>query len=258
MAEPLLEGVGVLVTRPRQQSAELSAAIEAAGGRSIAFPVIEIATRCTTAIEADCAGLHTPDIVIYVSRNAVEHGLTWNSHGAVAAVGPSTGAALEAAGRIVDIVPARGFDSESLLAEPAMNDVSGKTVRIVRGNGGRELLAETLRERGANVEYLAVYERRLPAYTGDELDELERRWTSGDIDVITVMSVESLRNLLTLLPASCMAALAETPLVTPAARVLKEAQERLPDCTVILAAGPVADEMVRAIAELGQHKSGRD
>jgi uroporphyrinogen-III synthase len=258
MAEPLPEGVGVLVTRPRQQSAELIAAIDAAGGRSIAFPAIEIAPRCTTAVEQECAGLHVPDIVIYVSRNAVEHGLAWNPDGAVAAVGPSTAAALEAAGRVVDIVPARGFDSESLLAEPAMNDVAGKTVRIVRGNGGRELLAETLRERGASVEYLAVYERRLPSYTDAELDELAQRWDSGDIDVVTVMSVESLKNLLTLLPASCVAALGETPLVTPAARVLKEAQERLPGCTVIVAAGPAADEMVRAIATLGQHKSGRD
>ena len=258
MAEPLAEGVGVLVTRPRQQSAELTAAIDAAGGRSIPFPVIEIVPRSMTEIDEDSARLHTPDIVIYVSRNAVEHGLAWNSRGLVAAVGPSTAAALEAAGRIVDIVPEIGFDSESLLAEPAMNDVAGKTVRIVRGIGGRELLADTLRERGASVEYLAVYERRLPSYPDTELDELARRWLSGDIDVVTVMSVESLKNLLTLLPASCITALAKTPLVTPAARVLKEAQERLPDCTVILAAGPAADEMVGAIASIRQHISGRD
>lgn len=258
MAETLAGGGGVLVTRPRQQSAELAAAIDAAGGRSILFPVIEIVPRSTTAVEEDSAGLHAPDIVIYVSRNAVEHGLNWNSHGAVAAVGPSTAAALEAAGRIVDIVPARGFDSESLLAEPAMNDVAGKTVRIVRGIGGRELLAETLRERGASVEYQEVYERRLPSYTDAELEELARRWQAGDIGAVAVMSVESLKNLLTLLPASCLPALAKTPLVTPAARVLKEAQERLPDCTVVVAASPAADDMVRAIASLGQHRSGRD
>ena len=258
MAETLAGGAGVLVTRPRQQSAELAAAIDAAGGRSILFPVIEIAPRSTTAVEEDSAGLHSPDIVIYVSRNAVEHGLNWNSLGAVAAVGPSTAAALESAGRIVDIVPATGFDSESLLAEPAMNDVAGKTVRIVRGIGGRELLAETLRERGASVEYQEVYERRLPSYTDAELEELARRWHAGDIDAVSIMSVESLKNLLTLLPAYCLAALAKTPLVTPAARVLKEAQERLPDCTVVVAASPAADDMVRAIASLGQRRSGRD
>jgi uroporphyrinogen-III synthase len=258
MAETLLGGVGVLVTRPRQQAAELIEAIESAGGRSISFPVIEIVPRNVTAIQEDIAGLDTPDIVVYVSRNAVEQGLAWNPGGAVAAVGPATAAALEAAGRVVDIVPPGGFDSESLLAEPAMNDVAGKIVRIVRGNGGRELLADTLRERGANVDYLAVYERRLPEYSEDDLAQLAGRWLSGEVDAVIAMSVESLRNLLSLLPDACIAALTETPLVTPAARVLKEAQERLPDCIVILAPGPGADAMVRAIATLGQHTSGQD
>ena len=257
MGETLV-GVGVLVTRPRQQSAELIEAIEAAGGSSISFPVIEIVPRNATAIAADMGGLQAPDIIVYVSRNAVEQGLAWNPDGMVAAVGPSTAAALEAAGRIVDIVPATGFDSESLLAEPAMNDVAGKTVRIVRGNGGRELLADTLRERGATVEYLTVYERRLPDYSDDELRELAHDWNTGSVDAVTVMSVESLRNLLALLPDTCVAALTDTPLVTPAARVLKEAKERLPGCTVILAQGPGADAMVSAIATLGQHRSGRD
>lgn len=258
MAEAPLDGVGVLVTRPRQQAAELIEAIAAAGGRSIPFPVIEIAARNATSIERDIGRLRAPDIVIYVSRNAVEHGLAWNPQGAVAAVGPSTAAALEAAGRIVDIVPAGGFDSESLLAEPPMNDVAGRTIRIVRGNAGRELLADTLRERGATVEYLAVYERRLPEYSDAELDELTRRWSSGEVDAVTAMSVESLRNLLALLPDACASALAETPLVTPAARVLKEAQERLPDCTVILAPGPGAEAMVSAIATLGLQTSGKN
>jgi uroporphyrinogen-III synthase len=258
MPDTPLDGVGVLVTRPRQQAAGLVEAIEAAGGRSIPFPVIEIVGRSASEIENDVAGLHAPDIVVYVSRNAVEQGLAWSPGGMVAAVGPSTAAALEAAGRVVDIVPASGFDSESLLAEPALNTVDGKTIRIVRGTSGRELLADTLRERGATVEYLAVYERRLPTHTRAELDDLARRWDSGDVDVVTAMSVESLRNLLALLPHTCLEALAETPLVTPAARVLKEAQERLPGCTVILADGPGAEAMVRAIATLGQHTSGKD
>ena len=258
MADTPLDGVGVLVTRPRQQAAGLIDAIEAAGGTSIAFPVIEIVARDTPTIETDIAELRTPDIVVYVSRNAVELGLAWSADASVAAVGPATAAALEAAGRVVDIVPASGFDSESLLAEPALKDVAGKTIRIVRGDSGRELLADTLRERGARVEYLAVYERRLPLYSGAELDELTRRWLAGDVDVVTAMSVESLRNLLALLPDTCLATLAETPLVTPAARVLKEAEERLPGCSVILAEGPGARAMVRAIAALGQHTSGND
>jgi uroporphyrinogen-III synthase len=261
MTDAPLAGVGVLVTRPAQQSAGLIAAIEAVGGMGIAFPVMEIVPRSPQDIEADVAALAEPDVVIYVSSNAVEHGLAWTSEGAVAVVGPATAAAIEAAARIVDIRPANGYDSEHLLAEPALNDVRGKTVRIVRGNNGRELLADTLRERGATVDYLPVYGRRMPSHPVEYVAALAQHWQAGDIDVTTVMSVESLRNLIALVPESCSKALAETPLVTPAARVLKEAQERLPGCPVHLATGPGADEMVSAItaiSALGHHRSGQN
>jgi len=261
MTEAALAGVGVLVTRPAQQSGGLIAAIEAAGGKCVAFPVMEIVPHSPQDIEADINALGKPDIVIYVSSNAVEHGLAWNNEGAIAVVGPATAAAIEAAARIVDIRPTDGYDSEHLLAEPALNAVRGKTVRIVRGNSGRELLADTLRERGATVDYLPVYDRRMPLHSAADGVTLAQHWQAGDIDVTTVMSGESLRNLITLVPDSCSRALAETPLVTPAARVLKEAQERLPGCPVHLATGPGADEMVSAIAAisaLGRHKSGQN
>mgnify|MGYP001815345486 FL=1 len=258
MADAPLAGAGVLVTRPAGQSAELISAIEAAGGRSIVFPVIEIAPRSPQDIVSDLGGLSEPDIVIFVSRNAVEHGLAWSGVGAIAAVGPATASAIEAAARVVDIRPASGFDSESLLAEPALTDVRGKTIRIIRGNGGRELLATTLRERGASVQYLEVYARRTPEYDEAEIADLVRQLETGDIAAVIVMSVESFRNLLALLPESCHEALAETRLVTPAARVIKEVTDRLPGCPATLADGPGADEIVRAIATLASHSSGQN
>jgi uroporphyrinogen-III synthase len=175
MVDAPLAGVGVLVTRPKEQAADLVAAIDAAGGHSIVFPVIEIAPRSPQEIETELAGRANPDIVIFISRNAVEHGLAWSGDGAIAAVGPATAAAIEAAARIVDIRPASGFDSESLLEEPALREVRGKTIRIIRGSGGRELLATTLRERGAEVDYLEVYARRLPDYAEPEIDAVRGR-----------------------------------------------------------------------------------
>ena len=258
MADAPLAGVGVLVTRPAAQAGELVAAIEAAGGRSIVFPVIEISPRSPQDVEADLASLTDPDIAIFISRNAVEHGLAWSGGGAIAAVGPATAAAIEAAARVVDIRPAGGFDSESLLEEPELKDVRGKTIRIIRGNGGRELLATTLRERGATVDYLEVYARRTPAYTTAEIAAIAQRIEDREIRVIVVMSVESLRNLLALLPRSCHRALAESLLVTPASRVIKEVTDRLPGCPATLADGPGADEIVRAIAALAPHSSGQN
>jgi uroporphyrinogen-III synthase len=134
--------------------------------------------------------------------------------------------------------------------------MAGKRVRIIRGSEGRELLADELRKRGATVEYLSVYERRLPEVAADTLADLEASWRQGRINVLTVMSVQSLVNLIQLLPDWCVSQLESTPLVTPAGRVLKEALERYPASRPILAAGPGADDMVQAIIAIHSTDSG--
>lgn len=247
MSDAALQGVSVLVTRPRALAADLIAAIENEGGSVVCFPVIDIVPRATDVIEADVASLPEPDIVIFVSRNAVEYGLQYAGGAKTGAIGPSTAAALLAAGHIVDICPQDGYDSERLLEEPALKDVSGKRILIIRGNDGRELLTEMLTVRGATVNYLSVYDRVLPQPSAEQVAEVEARSRNGDINVVTVMSVQSLDNLLTLLPDWCAARLEGTPLVTPAARVIKEALDRHPASKPILASGPGADEMVQAI-----------
>ena len=246
MADPGLTGVSVLLTRPPEQSAELAAAIESRGGAVVVFPALEIVARPAADVAGDGAALQAADISIFISRNAVDHGLDWAA-GSIAAIGPTTAAAIEAGGRNVDILPASGYDSEALLAQPAMQDVSGKVVRILRGDGGRELLADALRERGATVEYLSTYERRMPTPSAETIAELDRRWGNGDIDAVVSMSVQSLTNLHQLLPDACRNRLRQTPLVTPSARVLKEAENRFPGCPANLAAGPQATDSADAI-----------
>ena len=256
MADRPLHGVGVLVTRPRTQATELVDAIEAQGGTAYCLPVIDIAPLDELDVRAAAKALDKPDFVIFVSRNAVEYGIEYAASGKVAAIGPATAKAIEAAGRIVDIRSTAGYDSEHLLAESPLQDVAGKRVRIIRGSAGRELLADELRSRGAKVDYLSVYERRLPAITADTLADLESRWRQHQINVITIMSVQSLANLCELLPAWCAEQLESTPLVTPAGRVLKEALDRYPASRPILAAGTGADDMFRAIIALQSTESG--
>ena len=256
MAEGPLTGTGVLVTRPRTQVNELVDAIERHGGQAFCFPVIEIVAREPQAIRDDLAGLAAPDIAIFISRNAVEHGIRYTGGALIAVIGPATADAVRAAGRVVDIQPSSGYDSEHLLAEAPLQDVAGKNVRIIRGSQGRELLAEELRARGATVDYLSVYERRLPGVDTDTLVELERRWRQGNINVITIMSVQSLVNLGRILPEWCAAQVASTPLVTPSGRVLKETLDRYPASRPALAAGPGADDMVQAIIALHSTDSG--
>jgi uroporphyrinogen-III synthase len=256
-ATPLL-GIGVLVTRPRAQASELIETIVRNGGSAICFPVIEVVPRDAAEVAAAAAALPAADIAVFVSQNAVEHGLSHAAGAAKAATGPATASAIRGAGETVDIDPGQGYDSESLLAQAALRDVSGKQVRIIRGGGGqqgsgRELLADTLRERGAIVNYLPVYERCLPAVSADRLVEVETAWRDGRINAITLMSVETLKNLATLLPEWCAEQLESVVLVTPAARVIKEALERYPASRPTLASGPQAAAMVAAIIATKQH-----
>jgi uroporphyrinogen-III synthase len=245
--ESTLSGAGVLVTRPRRQADVLVDAIESIGGTAIRFPAIEIRPRPDADVIAEAERLGIPDIAVFVSPNAVRCGLRYAGAAQLAAVGPATARAVEAAGRTADIQSPDGYSSEHLLGTPALQDVSGKVVRIIRGNGGRELLAAALCERGATVEYLEVYSRELPHYTESELAGIADKWRSGAIDIVTVMSVATFDNLVTLLPRNCRDLLARTPLVAPASRVIKAARDRFPDIPTMLASGPRTNDMVTAI-----------
>ena len=254
MTEQSLAGIGVLVTRAEHQADELAATIEQHGGKAIRFPTLQIAARDGATVAAEAQRLPEADIVIFVSSNAVQYGAHFVGDARVAAVGPATAAAVAAAGRNVDIIAASGFDSEHLLATAELTDVAGKAITIVRGQNGRELLGDTLRDRGARLSYLAVYERRLAPHAPDAVTELARKWQAGEIHVVTAMSVASFSNLVSLLPVSTLHLLARTPLVTPAARVLKEALNQFPDLPAFLSDGPDAMAMVRAIVQIASGK----
>ena len=247
MAESKLRGVGVLVTRPKHQATSLVDAITQKGGVAIELPVMEVIAHDAATIEHDVASLLEPDIAIFVSANAVRLGLAHAGAAKIAAIGPATAIAVRRHGREVDIQSVDGFDSEHLLNAEELQDVHGKVIRIVRGNVGRELLAKTLRSRGAIVEYLAIYRRQLPEYSSEELLEITEQWQAGMVDVVTIMSVESLQNLLKILPRECQELLVNASLVTPARRVVQEAAARLPGIPTTLAKGPQVNDMIDAI-----------
>ncbi len=258
MSEAMLKGCGVLVTRPEHQADELAAAIEEAGGEAIRFPVIDIDPQDSADVNRCLEALPAADITIFISTNAVIYGLPYvdGNETTIAAIGPSTKTAIESAGRQVDIFPAQGFDSEQLLTEAGLQDVAGKNIRIIRGDGGRELLAETLRERGATVDYLPVYRRLTRVYSPNLLTGLEHRWRDGQVNCVIAMSVDSLDRLLEILPAGCRRLLDKTPLVTPSTRVLQTASDRIPEAKVSLAESPKTDDMVRALIACRQSESG--
>lgn len=259
MSEAALAGYGVLVTRPQEQADELVTAITDAGGTAICFPVIDIVGTATVDVGKAFAALPEADVIVFVSRNAVTYGLaainTGNS--LLAVIGPATKAAVEEYGSQVDIVPEQGSDSEHFLAHPALQDVAGKTITIVRGENGREKIAETLRARGATIVYLPVYKRQLRAASDAELAALEESWRDGGIDCVTVMSVATLHNLLQLLPPSCRELLADTPLVAPGTRVIQTAERSIPGISTVMAPGPQAADIISALIALRQSGQGK-
>lgn len=249
MPERPLHGAGVLVTRPEHQADELNDAISAAGGIPIAFPVLTIEALSRHEFQPLLAALDKADIAIFVSANAVTHGLQLlgNPDTRVAAVGPATARALRAAGRNVDIVPQQGFDSEHLLEEPALRDVAGKHICIIRGEDGRELLAETLRERGAQVTYVPVYRRRGIEHTAARLTEIENDWRSGRINMVVAMSVATLDSLLSVLPAYCRQSLQDVAIITPSRRVQQHCAELGIGNPAIVSDGPQASAIIKAL-----------
>lgn len=211
-------GRGILVTRPRELAEGLATLIEHRGARAIRFAAIEIEPL------APPPALSRPadyQVVVFVSPSAVRTALpsmpAWPASVAAAAIGAGTRRELELAGIAPILSPLEGADSESLLALPAMQEVAGKRILIVRGQGGRAFLGDTLRQRGASVEYAECYRRAPPA--GDAA-KLLAAWRGGGIDAVTISSSEALDNLLPLAGGL----LERTPLFVPHPRVAQHAR----------------------------------
>lgn len=249
-----LAGRWIVVTRPLAQAAPLAAAIKAAGGEPLIFPLLEIGPADDTQALAEAAAqLAQYTWAVFISPNAVDYAVpillaqaSWPVTLRPAAVGQGTVRALAARGITGCIAPSERFDSEALLALPqlAAEHVTGKRVAIFRGDGGRELLADTLRERGAMVDCITCY-RRSPPSAGDQ--PLLAAWRAGKLDALAVSSSEGLRYLLALLDDEGRNFLQATPLFVPHARIAETARE-LGLCNIVLSEAADAGIMAALVA----------
>jgi len=224
VARPLAQR-GIVVTRPEGQAAALARALAELGANPIVIPTIAIEPPADmAALDAALAHLASHDFAVFVSVNAVEQLLSrvrsWPASVRALAPGPGTAAALAAGGVADTLVPTTTYDSEGLLALPELRSVAGKRFVIFRGDGGRELLGETLVARGATVDYVSVYRRAKPAGGGEVLIAA---WLEGRMDAITVTSSEGLENLWDLLDGPGRKALRATPLFAPHPRIAQRA-----------------------------------
>ncbi|MGH8203021.1 MAG: uroporphyrinogen-III synthase, partial [Steroidobacteraceae bacterium] len=218
-----LTGIGALVTRPEHQANHLCQLIEAEGGAAVRYPALTIKARPDRpAVRAAIGPADRFDLVIFVSANAVRYGadlLGERRNLPLAAIGQATAASLNAAGYRVSLMPPEGADSESLLAMPQLAHMNGQRVLIVRGSGGRELLADALTARGAEVQYAEMYTRE-PARPSAKLQaEVETLWRQGGISVYAATSVELLQALVGIVTLRCRELMDSTALVTGSRRV---------------------------------------
>lgn len=225
-----LAGRGIVVTRPARQAAALADMIRAAGGRPILFPVLEIQEAADVgALDALIDRLDEFDLAIFISPNAVSKAMNLvtarrelPANLKVAAIGRGSMKALGQFGVIDVIAPEARFDSEALLELQPLKDVAGKRVVIFRGDGGRELLGDTLLARGARIEYVECYRRGKP---GLDTAPLMRAWARDELHAIVVTSSEGLRNLFDMVGPLGRTWLKKTPLVVPHPRIAETARK---------------------------------
>ena len=242
----------LLLTRPAEDCAALAETLAAQGIFSSCLPLLEIAPLpVSEKIRRAITQLPSCSAVIVVSKPAARIALDLLD-GASAltmpwfSVGAATAQILLDHGLDANF-PADGDDSEALLQLPRLREAisqPGAQVLILRGEGGRELLAERLRERGASVEYLELYRRDLPAYAPDELP---RRIAAERLNGLVVSSGQGFEHLRQM-AGDAWPTIAPLPLFVPSPRVAELARAAGAQ-TVVDCRGASAAALLTALRE---------
>ncbi|MEZ0370066.1 MAG: uroporphyrinogen-III synthase [Candidatus Sericytochromatia bacterium] len=192
-----------MITRPRNQAGEMKRLLEQAGAAAFVFPTVEILPledyREIDALLLSPAGydwllLTSANGVAMLQQRAAALGLSLAERFAsaqVAAVGPKTAAALEAAGLRVDLIPPV-YDGDALAAALIARGVAGRRLLALRSEIAREALILQLRAAGAEVTDLPIYNTGLPALP--DIAAAETALRRGEIDVVTFTSASAVHN----------------------------------------------------------------
>lgn len=251
-----LHGLTVVITRPAHQAAHFRQQLEQAGAEVVLFPVIDISPpENPAAAQAVLARLENYDTAIFISANAVTCGLALLDAPrqqllhqlTLGAVGKKTAGILHRYGYTAKLTPATGFTSEDFLALPETQQLAGRHILIFRGEGGRELLADTLRQRGASVDYVEVYRRICPENT---TNQLKSHHEGQQLDIIAITSSEGLLNLLTLLDNPDW--IKAVPLLVGSQRMVETARQAGFTGTLVIADNPGDEAMLNALMQWAQ------
>ena len=236
----------VLVTRPAGQSDELCASLQAQGLQPVVCPLIEIEplAQPDALQRQSLLALNEYQHLVFVSANAVRHGMRWiedywpqlpldlNWY----AVGEASARELASHGVTVQR-PEAEMNSEGLLELASLQAVKKQKVLIIKGEGGRELIRETLEQRGARVEDLNTYRRHCPGLASGELYGIIEK---HHCRLLLLSSGEGLHNMVSLLNEAELQQVQQLSVVVPGARVAAIA--RTSGFSHIIASASAADE----------------
>lgn len=258
MTEDSMASISVLVTRPAHQNENLNKSLQTLGFEVISFPTIAINAAAATPFLSD---LHNQiqgfDMALFVSRNAVDFTFKYLAPGSLpeklqlGVIGKGSWLALKKKGVESHVIPAQSFNSEGLLAADALQQVAGKNIIIFRGQQGRNLLGDTLQQRGAKVTYCEVYRRKLPHYSNDYVVELLEQNFPG-LAIFT--SAEGLNNCFTLLDTNQAQQLRQVPWLLISERMRETATNLRHNAEIIIASNASDEGIVHALQQWQKNK----
>lgn len=197
-----LFGRTIVVTRSRTQASDLVVALEELGAAVIEFPTIKIVPPDSfDAIDEAIGRLDQYDWLIVTSANTVDY--VWDrlraagkdtralGHLRVAAIGPATAAKLASIGIVADYIP-KEYRAEGIIAGFEERGIEGKRYLLPRALQAREVLPDTLRERGAAaVDVVPAYQTVPDESSGEAIREM---LISGEADMVTFTSSSTVKN----------------------------------------------------------------
>jgi uroporphyrinogen III methyltransferase/synthase len=250
-----LSGRRIVVTRSREQAAELIDMLEERGAEAISAPSIRIAPpEDAAALDAACAQARSFDWIVFSSANAVDYfmqrlltrGDVRDLHGVrLCTVGPSTASRLHRYGIRVDLMPEE-FRSDAIAdALKALGSLTGKRILLPRADIARDRLAEELREAGADVVDIVAY-RTVP---GSSDHDVYRLLLDRQVDAVTFASASAVKNFVAMLGQDQGADLLRTTIVASIGPVTAEAARQLGIETTVMPERYTIPDLVDALVE---------
>jgi len=232
-----LFGKRVLVTRTRQQAADLVDGLEALGAEAVEAPTIRLLPpEDDSPLTQACAAVSSFDWIVFTSANGVAAFMTRLQAGPgdvrdlkgirLCAIGPATADRLQQYGVKVDLTPPEYRAEAVVQALRATGSLEGARILLPRADIARELLADELRKSGADVLEVIAYRTVLADADGEGEPDVYRMLLDKRIDVVTFTSASTVRNFVRIYGAEAAPDLLQSTVVACIGPVTAEAAEQ--------------------------------